>query len=55
VFEDEQPQPDETSKEAGLINFINEEKKEDPPHRKNESTQDDEFGNASSNDKTTNQ
>ncbi len=31
VFEDEPPQPDENGKKAGLINFINEERREAPP------------------------
>ena len=61
VFEDEPPQPDENDKKAGLINFINEEKKDDPlpkkepeiTNRKDEAEK--ESGNASSDDETKNE
>jgi HAE1 family hydrophobic/amphiphilic exporter-1 len=50
VFEEEPQQPDENGKKVGLINFINEEKREDQPpenepeiaDRKDEATKDDE-------------
>jgi HAE1 family hydrophobic/amphiphilic exporter-1 len=61
VFEDEPPQPDENGKKAGLINFINEEKKEDPlekkpetADRKDEAVKDDESGSSKSDDETKN-
>jgi hypothetical protein len=63
VFEDEPPQPDENGKKAGLLNFINEEKREDQPSENEpdiadseEATKDDDgLGNGPSNDETKNE
>jgi len=63
VFEDEPPQPDENGKKAGLLNFINEEKREDQPSENEpdiadseEATKDDDgLGNGPSHDETENE